>query len=500
MLLELTMAATLTASSGGPSDADLAAMAWRFTPHTFAEVMSGGAWLPYRWLCYVGNIIAEAVAEGDGRVIVNCPPRHGKSHLLSHWTPVWFLDNLPHRNIILTSYEAGVAMNWGRLVRNEFERNPACRTRLREDSTSASRWHSTTGGGMVTAGAGGPITGLGGDLLIVDDPHKSWAEAHSPLYQERVWEWFTSTFYTRCEPGATIMVVMQRWAEDDLTGRLLARHEDHWRHISLPALAEDNDPLGRAPGEALCPERYPREALLKIRKAVGAAVWQALYQQEPGGTGQGRAYENFTTAANVDALVAHVRTLPLQVSIDFNIDPGMHLVIGQHDEHADRLTALAEVYGPRMAIPAAMESFGRWIEEQGGWQWPELHVFGDASGHSEDKQTAATDYDLVAAHIRKLGITNYRIRVPKNAPPIKDSLNAVNEAMCDIDGTPHYFVHPRCEGLIADWKHVKLGPDGKIVKSNSARSHFSDAERYRINYLRPVGMVNVPTTGGRFSV
>lgn len=497
MLAELTMAATLATNSPQLSEAELAQMAWRFTPHTYAEAMSGGTWQPYPWLRYMGNIIADAVARGRGRVLINCPPRHGKSELLSHWVPVWYLDNLPAKHVILTSYESGVAMNWGRLVRNEFERNPGCRTRLREDSTSASRWHSATGGGMVTAGAGGPITGLGGDLLIVDDPHKSWAEAHSPLFQDRVWEWFNTTFYTRCEPGATIIVVMQRWAEDDLTGRLLSRHEDDWQHIRLPAIAEADDPLGRAVGEPLCPERFSLPELLDIRKAVGHAVWEALYQQKPGGEGQGLAYEAFTTERNVSEQVVLVPSLPLDITLDFNIDPGMHMVIGQHDERADRIMAHDVIHGPRMAIPALMESFGRWLTEHGGWRWPELQVFGDASGHSEDKQTASTDYNLVAAHVRKLGIQHYRIRVPKNAPRMKDSLNSFAEACRDIDGQAHYLVHPRCEGLLADYRHVKLGPDGKIVKSNSALTHFSDCERYRIDYLRPIGFVTTYTPGGR---
>ena len=500
MLLELTMAATLTASSGGPSDADLAAMAWRFTPHTFAGVMSGGRWLPYRAQRFAGNVVAEALARGGARLIFCWPPRHGKSDLFSLWTPAWFIDNWPYKRVILTSYNDRLARWWGRRVRQSLQQSRYSRTRFLSDSNRADQWNTPEDGGMLTAGTRGTVTGFGGDLIGIDDPFKNWAEATNPLYQQLVYEWFHNTLYDRLEPNGSIIIAMQRWDEGDLVGRLLVEEPDEWTVIRLPALAEEDDPLGRALGEPLCPERYDRKALLRMRRGVRSeVVWDAKFQQRPHPTGIGCAYSSWSDL-NVDDTIGPRKELPLQLDFDFNIDPGMHVEIGQHDEREDRLTCFAEVHGPRMPIPAAMAEVERWIAEQGGWQWPELHVFGDAAGHSEDKQTAATDYDLVAAHIRRMGITNYRIRVPKSAPSQADSINAVNSALRDIDGRPHYFVHPRCTRLIHDFKHVRLGPDRKIVKRNASLTHASDAERYRINYLRPVGMVNVPTTGGRFSV
>ena len=146
---------------------------------------------------------------------------------------------------------------------------------------------------MYVAGVGGPITGRGGDLLIIDDPIKNWQDANSITVRRQVIDWFNSTFYTRCEPGATIILVMNRWHEEDLTGYLLEKHTDNWEVISLPALAEKGDVLGRAVGEALCPARFSVEQLHNMRLAVGQAVWDALFRQRPRAIGRGRVYENY---------------------------------------------------------------------------------------------------------------------------------------------------------------------------------------------------------------
>lgn len=477
----------------GYDDSEVIENAWRFTPHTYAAVASGGKWKPYRWLSYIGDIIADTVARGGGRLIVNCPPRSGKSEFISHWVPAWYEDALPWMRTLLVSYEQALSTDWGRKVRNEFEHNRHTRTKLRQDSTSASRWHTPEGGGMECAGVGGPITGKGGNLIIVDDPHKNWAEANSPLQQERLWEWFQSTLYTRLEPGGTIIILMQRWCDDDLTGRLMREHEDAWNSVVLPALAGQNDPMGRQYGEPLCPERYDRAALLDIKRSVGAVVWEALYQQNPSNVGRGRAYEAFTDAHVSDDIEFNPR-LPLDLSFDFNIDPGMHVVIGQHDERADWYRALAEVHGPRMNLNQAMDAIEAWVAKQGGVR--EIQVFGDASGHSESKQTSQSDYDIIAQRLQRTGVP-FRIRVPKSAPAIRDSLNAMAEALNDVDGREHYAVHPRCDGLIKDFRNVKRSADGLIVKTNKTLTHFSDAERYRIAYLRPIGYVRGQTTGGR---
>ena len=250
-------------------------------PHSFAVFASNGKWKAFLFLKLISEIIAQSVARGGGRIIVNLPPRHGKSQLISKWTPIWFLNLFPDRNVILTTYEAGFAADWGYMVRNEIRDNPICRVKIQNDSHAKDNWHTTDGGGMKTAGIGGPITGKGGHLVLVDDPVKNWDEARSPAQRQRVVDWFNSTLYTRLEPGGTLVILMTRWHEEDLSGYLLKTQPGAWTHINFPAVAEGIDMLGRNEGQALCPERFDEAALAAIKQSVGSIVWNGLYQQRP---------------------------------------------------------------------------------------------------------------------------------------------------------------------------------------------------------------------------
>lgn len=140
---------------------------------------------------------------------------------------------------------------------------------------------------MVTAGVGGPITGKGANLFIIGEPVKNAEEAKSRTYQGRAWDWWRSTALTRLEPQGVMVLMMTRWHQNDLAGRVLAEAEDgdaEWTVIWLPALAEEaEDLLGwrREPGEALWPERYPAERLAHIRQRISPYWWAAFYQQRP---------------------------------------------------------------------------------------------------------------------------------------------------------------------------------------------------------------------------
>jgi predicted phage terminase large subunit-like protein len=192
------------------------------------------------------------------------------------------LELWPDKKIIRTSYGDSLASEWSRKVRDEFLTNSELSTKLRMDSKSISDWKTVEGGGMRATGVGGPITGVGADLLILDDPTKNWEDATSPISRERLIDWFQSTLYTRAEPGAAIITIMTRWHERDLTGYLTEEHADKWQLIRYPALAEDGDDLiGRAPGEALCPHRFSASRLEQIHKTLGSYMFAGLYQQRP---------------------------------------------------------------------------------------------------------------------------------------------------------------------------------------------------------------------------
>lgn len=264
-----------SAASGASAD-----QAWRVNLWNYAFVASRQRWIPYAALKLIADIVQAAIHRGGGRIIINIPPRHGKSELISHWLPTWFLDWYPQRDVILTSYGDKLASKWGSKVRDEFRDNPLTWTAVGSKDTS-NEWTTTHGGGMRTAGVGGPIIGFGGDLFVIDDPYKNREEAFSKTHREKVEDWFRSAVYTRLEPGATIVLIMQRWHEDDFTGWLINEHEDDWTQIRLPAIAEEDDLLGRPVGAALIPERYDEQMLEQIQHAVGSLVWAGMYQQRP---------------------------------------------------------------------------------------------------------------------------------------------------------------------------------------------------------------------------
>lgn len=239
------------------------------------------------------------------RTIITIPPRHGKSEIMSRWYPAWHIGNNPDDRVILTSYVAGFAAEWGRKARDIIELYGAeyFGVRIRQDVAAREHWEvekayrngesilwRPADGGMHTSGMEGTLTGRGGDIIIIDDPVKNAEEAFSATKRQNVWEWFDSTLMSRAEPNAAVILIMTRWHEDDLAGRLIDRSNnggEHWDVINLPALAEEADPLGRAEGEALWPERYPQAELEAIRVNRGAYWFSAMYQQRPVPVGKG---------------------------------------------------------------------------------------------------------------------------------------------------------------------------------------------------------------------
>lgn len=213
------------------------------------------------------------------------PPGAAKSTYASILFPPWYLARYPNHTIIAASHTAELAEKWGRRVRNLLaEYAVVLGVGLAPDSQAAGRWETSGGGEYFAAGVGGSITGRRADLVIIDDPVRSREDADSELIREKTWDWYKSDLYTRLKPGGRIILIQTRWNEDDLAGRILqemANGGDRWEVVSLPAIAEANDILGRAIGEPLWPEWEDTEALERKRRTVGPREWSALYQQRP---------------------------------------------------------------------------------------------------------------------------------------------------------------------------------------------------------------------------
>lgn len=209
------------------------------------------------------------------------------SELISKFYPSWLLGIRPDTRVMLASYESTFAASWGRKVRDLLTENGerVFGLRVRNDSKAADNWQiEGHNGGMVSVGAGGPLTGRGTECLLWDDILKNAEEAASKRVKEKLWDWWRSTAYTRLEPGGSSIGVATRWAEDDLIGRIVQDMNsggERWTVINIPAIAREKDPLGRKPGEALWPERYSIEALETIKQSIGKRTFEALYQGEP---------------------------------------------------------------------------------------------------------------------------------------------------------------------------------------------------------------------------
>jgi predicted phage terminase large subunit-like protein len=259
----------------------------------FAQVVNP----KYRWYrhCEVLADALERVVTGEiTRLMVFMPPRHGKSELASRIFPAYYLLRHPDRWVGLNSYAADLAQTFSRTVRDHYQQAGGV---IRDDSGAVKHWETPQGGGMWAAGVGGPITGKGFHLGIIDDPIKNAEEANSEVIREKHRDWYRSTFYTREEPGGAVVVIQTRWHEDDLAGWLLTLEQDdepeRWHVVNLAAVAEAPDerpvfpttctvePDWRTPGQALCPERYDVPKLQQLKSKVGSYYFGALYQQRP---------------------------------------------------------------------------------------------------------------------------------------------------------------------------------------------------------------------------
>jgi predicted phage terminase large subunit-like protein len=236
----------------------------------------------------------EKVETGEWpRLIITMPPRHGKTELASKRFPAWFVGRDPYRAVIAATYADEYAEELGREVR-EIMKSPFYTqvfpgTKLRRGSQASNRLQTEAGGILVFVGRKGRLTGRGGDVLLIDDPVKDSEEASSPTIRNKIWDWFTDTAMSRMmTDAARVVVIMTRWHEDDIVGRLTdpesayynAEEAAKWKILKLPALAEENDPLGRAPGEALWPDRIGRE-FLEAQRRLSPRGFEALYQGNP---------------------------------------------------------------------------------------------------------------------------------------------------------------------------------------------------------------------------
>ena len=214
------------------------------------------------------------------RLIVNMPPRHTKSEFASYLLPAWIIGKNPKAKIMQVSHNAELSQRFGRKVRNLVD-SPEYKkifqnVTLSQDSKAAGRWETNQGGEYYAAGVGGSITGRGADILIIDDPHTE-QNTGSKDSLEKTFEWYTSGPRQRLQPGGSIILVMTRWASNDLTGKLIREQRnpgaDQWDVIEFPAILPNDEPVW--------PEYWSKEALLSTKASLPVSKWNAQYMQNP---------------------------------------------------------------------------------------------------------------------------------------------------------------------------------------------------------------------------
>ena len=249
-------------------------------------------WIPSKVHKFLCESVQEFVARQTGRaldiLIINMPPQHGKSETVTATFPSWYIMRNPDKNVIQVSYGDDLSRRFGLQNLNKVrEFGYIFGAEIDPDKKAAMSFgikgHS---GGMKSAGYGAGITGNPADLIIIDDPVKNRIEADSESNRETKWNDFEDSIKSRLSAGGKIILIMTRWHEDDLAGRLIENYGEYVTLLNLPCEAEENDPLGREVGEALCPEIGKDNDWLKSFKAThtgeqGLRSWNALYQGRP---------------------------------------------------------------------------------------------------------------------------------------------------------------------------------------------------------------------------
>jgi predicted phage terminase large subunit-like protein len=267
---------------------------WKLLPHTFAKRASLGSWIPGPPHEMISQEIAEGVGRGNARIVFHMPPGHGKSTLISKWVPLWLWELFPDRRIGFSTYADAYAAYWGEKVIDETRRSHFVSMRPRGANPSTKNFLTAGGGEWFAKGAGGGTMGRRYNDLIIDDPIPDADAAFSHAHRRSLVNWYEGVAERGLEPGGNVFLLMQRWGENDFAAYLISRG---FRYVCLPALAEaadpsrgiGPDPLGRKPGEALWPQRWPRDVLEAMRdgdpktgrRPKADYFWSSQYQGRP---------------------------------------------------------------------------------------------------------------------------------------------------------------------------------------------------------------------------
>lgn len=289
----------------------------------------------------------DTLAGKSPRLMITMPPRHGKSELATRRFPAYVFGRYPNINFISTSYSSDLSTRMSRDVQRIIDSelygrvfphiSLAGKNARVESNGNYSRNSDffeilNHKGAYRASGVGGGITGMGGNILIIDDPVKDRKDADSLTVRDNIWDWYLSTLKTRADDGGGILLIQTRWHMDDLAGRLLEAQNDGsgdtWKVINFEAISS-NDEKHRKAGEALDPERYPLEQLLAFKSSLGTRDWEALYQQKPVPDGGAIFKNEWLKFWTPDKLPPRFDQLLMSWDLAFKDTDGSDFVVGQ---------------------------------------------------------------------------------------------------------------------------------------------------------------------------
>lgn len=237
--------------------------------------------------------VDDLITNGNKRYMIFCPPRIGKSLTITKSLGAYFLMHNPDKEVMIASYGADLSVEFGKANRDIFRLNAPelFGLNINDQKQGVVAWEVKDHSGVCRATSiMGAVPGKGADLLIIDDPIKNMSEVAKVEERDKLYEHYLSNFNARLHENASVVIILTRWHDDDLAGRILAEterlkqlgepHRD-WEIFSFPAIAEESDILGRKEGEVIWQERYPLEYMLEIKAMVGRKIWSSLYQQNP---------------------------------------------------------------------------------------------------------------------------------------------------------------------------------------------------------------------------
>ena len=335
----------------------------------------------YRVHAELTKQLQRVIDDDCKRLIIQIPPRTGKSMLSSKLFPAAYLKAHPDRYIGISSYSAELAEGFSRAAREYYQSSGGLFDPVKR---AVNDWGTQGGGGLWAAGVGGAVTGRSGHLLIIDDPVKNREDADSPRQMEKLWDWYTSTLYTRLEPVVgSIVVIQTRWSENDLIGRLLdsemnvsEKGRENWTILDLPAISEDIDSRPTLPvhcevvndwreeqGIALCPQRYDIQDYERIREAIGARDFAALYQQRPAPESGNLFNPSWWNYYEHDDVMPEMQRVMLSVDCTFTDNGSSDYVVGTVVGQSNNRFYVLDMVRAKMDIIATIAMISRMYEK-----------------------------------------------------------------------------------------------------------------------------------------